>query len=254
MGDRFRSARIRFGQLFYRLCRGRDRKPAEEALPPVSRKLIDAHENDLTWLARELHDDITQRLCLLLVSLETLKEGGISLDEFRHGIGNAMQQVSTLSTDVQRLSRRLHPSKLKLLGLAAATAGLCREVADQHKVQIELRVDDIPRELSPEISLAVFRALQEALQNAVKHSGSQRFEVLLNHNSNEIRLTVRDSGRGFDAAQASKGRGLGLTGMKERVALVDGELSIQSQLEKGTTVDVRVPLRLTMKSAQGPNL
>src|SRR5262245_37901307 len=153
-----------------------------------------------------------------------------------------MQQVSNLSTDIQRLSHRLHSSKLELLGLAAAAAGYCREVADQYRVQIDVRTDNIP-ELSPEISLAIFRVLQEALQNALKHSGSQHFDVALNHHLNEIYLTVHASGRGFDAVQAMKGGGLGLTSMKERVALVDGELAIQSQLHKGTTVHVRVPLK-----------
>jgi len=181
------------------------------------------------------------------VSLGNLKEGDTSLTEFRRGIENAMQQVSSLNTDVQRLSHRLHSSKLELLGLAAAAAGYCGEVADQYKVQIELRAYDVPRDLSREISLSLFRVLQEALQNALKHSGSQRFDVRLSHTSNEIHLTVRDSGRGFDAAETMNRRGLGLISMKERVALVDGELSIQSQPQKGTTVHVRVPLRSAMR-------
>jgi signal transduction histidine kinase len=218
------------------------------AVPIVGRKLIDAHENELTWLARELHDDIAQRLTLLLVSLEELAKGDISLAEFRHGIGNAILQVSNLNTDIQRLSHRLHSSKLELLGLAAAVAGYCREVVDAHKVQIELRADNIPRDVSLEISLSIFRVLQEALQNAVKHSGSQRFEVLLTHTSSEIHLTVGDSGRGFDPARAMAAGGLGLTSMKERVALVDGEFSIRSELQKGTTVYVRAPFRSTMNS------
>ena len=248
MGYRFRSAQIRFGRFFQRLRRRRHRKLAEEALSTASRKLIDAHENERTWLARELHDDISQRLCLIHLSLGNLKEGDTSLVELRHAIGNAMQQVSDLSTDIQRLSHRLHSSKLEFLGLAAAAAGYCGEVGDQHKVQVEFRAGNIPRELSPEISLSIFRVLQEALQNAIKHSGAQRFEVLLSHNSNKIHLTVRDPGRGFDAAEAMKGRGLGLTSMKERATLIHAELSIESRPQNGTTVYVRVPLRPTMKS------
>jgi signal transduction histidine kinase len=107
----------------------------------------------------------------------------------------------------------------------------------------------MPRDLSPEISLSIFRVLQEALQNAVKHSGAKHFEVLLKHNSNEIQLAVLDPGRGFDTAQAVKGPGLGLTSIKERIALVGGELSIESRPQKGTTVNVRVPLPPIMKSA-----
>jgi len=232
----------------YRLRR-RHCKP-EEALSAANRKLIEAQENERTWLARELHDDITQRLSLLQVNLGNLEKVDTSLLEFRHGIADAIEQVSNLITDIQRLSHRLHSSKLELVGLAAAAAGYCGEIGDQHNVQIEFHAENVPPELPSEISLSIFRVLQEALQNAIKHSGTSRFEVLLNLESNEIHLTVRDSGKGFDAAQAIRGRGLGLTSMRERVALVDGELSIESQPQKGTTVHVRVPLASTMKSAQ----
>jgi signal transduction histidine kinase len=211
--------------------------------------LIEAHEKERTWIARELHDDIIQRLCLIVISLGNLQEADTSLAGLREGIGSVIQEASNLSTDVQRLSYRLHSSKLQLLGLAAAAASHCREVADQHKVHIQLRADNIPGDVSPDIALSIFRVLQEALQNAVKHSGSPRLEVLLSHVSNEIHLTVRDSGRGFGVAQAMKGHGLGLTSMNERVALVNGELSIESQPQNGTTVYVRVPLRPPIEAA-----
>jgi PAS domain S-box-containing protein len=226
-----------------------ERKLAEQTLSMVSRKLIEAHEEEREWLARELHDDISQRLCLLHVRLGNLTRAETPLADLRHGMEYAMQEVSNLATDVQGLSHRLHSSKLKILGLATAARDYCREVAGQHKVQIDYRPENIPRDLSQEISLSIFRVLQEALQNAIKHSGSQRFAVLLNHNSNEIRLAVRDFGKGFDAAEAMKGSGLGLTSMRERVALVAGELSIESQPQNGTTVSVRVPLRPATKSA-----
>ena len=205
MGYRFRCAQIRFGRIFRRLRRRRDRKLAGEALSTISRRLIEAHENERRWLARELHDDIIQRLCLILLSLEHLKEGDASPVELRRGIGNAMQHVSDINADIHRLSHRLHSSRLEFLGLAAAAAGYCGEVGDQHKVHIDLRAENIPRELPPEISLSIFRVLQEAVQNAIKHSGSSRVDVSLDHNSNAIQLTVRDSGRGFDSAQANKG-------------------------------------------------
>jgi signal transduction histidine kinase len=104
-------------------------------------------------------------------------------------------------------------------------------------------------ELSKEISLCLFRVLQEALQNATKHSGSRHFQVSLSVESNEIYLTVQDSGSGFDPAEAMKGRGLGLTGMKERLKLVNGHLSIDSQRQAGARIHARVPLGLRKKSA-----
>jgi PAS domain S-box-containing protein len=229
-----------------------DIKERTETLSMVNRKLIEAHEEERVWLARELHDDISQRLCLLQVRFGNLKGTETSPVELRHGIEHAMQEVSNLAADVQGLSHRLHSSNLKSLGLAKAAGAYCEEVADQHKVQIDFRAENMPGDLSPEISLSIFRVLQEALRNAIKHSSSERFEVSLNHSSNEIHLTVHDSGRGFDAAEAMKGPGLGLTSMKERVTLVGGALSIESQPQKGTTVYVRVPLRPVTKSAHAP--
>src|SRR5262249_55605142 len=143
-------------------------KLAEATLSMVSRKLIEAHEEERAWLARELHDDISQRLCLLQVRLGNLKGAETSMVELKQGMEYAMQEVSNLTTDVQGLSHRLHSSKLEFLGLETAAADYCGEVADQHRVQIDFRAENMPRDLSPEISLSIFRVLQEALQNAVK--------------------------------------------------------------------------------------
>ena len=107
---------------------------------------------------------------------------------------------------------------------------------------IDFQSEGIPKDLPKEISLCLFRVLQEALQNATKHSGSRRFEVSLIGALNEVNLTVRDSGTGFDPEGAVKGSGLGLISMKERMKLVGGELSIQSQPQLGTTIYARVAL------------
>jgi signal transduction histidine kinase len=232
------------------LCWICDRLPDADVLATARRKLIEAHEEERAWLARELHDDIAQRLALIQMSLRHAHEADPSLANLKDGIGNAVHQLSELNEDIHRLSHRLHSSHLEVLGLAAAATDYCREVAEQHNVQIELRARDMPLDVSPEIALSIFRVLQEALQNAIKHSGSRRFDVALDHDATAIHLTVRDSGKGFDAAAAIKGRGLGLTSIKERVALVDGELSIDSQPQRGTTIDVRVPLRSGVGSAQ----
>src|SRR5436190_16383895 len=164
------------------------------------------------------------------------------MDKIREGIGQAMKDVSAVSSDMQSLSHRLHTSKLEYLGLAAAATVFCRELADQHRLQIDIHTENIPSNLPQDISLSVFRVLQEALQNALKHSGSQRFHVSLRSDSNTLLLTVYDNGVGFDPSVALTGRGLGLTSMKERMKLVSGELRIDSQPGKGTTVHARVPL------------
>jgi signal transduction histidine kinase len=161
----------------------------------------------------------------------------------------ACELISDLGNDVQALSHRLHSSKLEYLGLEAACEGFCREFSGQQNVEIDFHSQDIPKELPQEIALCLFRVLQEALQNAVKHSGVRQFEVLLKAASNEIHLSVHDSGVGFDLQKAMSGHGLGFTSMKERMRLVDGHLSIDSKPQGGTTIYARVPLRTKSMSA-----
>jgi signal transduction histidine kinase len=154
-----------------------------------------------------------------------------------------------LENDVQALSHRLHSSNLEYLGLEAATASLCTEVSERQNVKIDFRCDAIPEDLPSEVSLCLFRVLQEALHNAVKYSGVGVFEVSLTGSPQEIELRVHDSGVGFDAKVASNGHGLGLTSMRERLKLVNGKFSIDSKPSQGTTVFARVPLPAETGSA-----
>jgi len=225
-----------------------ERKLAEEALSTVSQKLIEAQEQERSRIARELHDDINQQLALLAINLESLKQGVPASVELAQRIGETSKQIADIGKDIQALSHRLHSPKLEYLGLAAAAKSFCREFSDQQKVEITFHSENIPKELPKEISLCLFRVLQEALQNATKHSGSRQFQVSLRGGTNEIELTVHDSGRGLDPEEAIKGRGLGLTSMRERLKLVNGELSIHSQLERGTTIKASVPFSSMAKS------
>ena len=217
-------------------------------LSTMSQRLIEAQEEERTRIARELHDGINQQIALLAVRLDGLNLR-VSAPELRREVGTVKQQVDDLGSDVQALSHRLHSSKLEHLGLASAAAGFCKESADLQNVQIDFHSENIPRDLSPEICLCLFRVLQEALQNAIKHSGSQHVQVSLASGSEGIELTVQDSGIGFEPGEALKGRGLGLTSMKERLKLVDGQISIDSKPQHGTTIQARVPLSPKMKSA-----
>ena len=219
-----------------------ERKLAEEALSTMSQKLIEAQEEERTRIGRELHDDISQRLALIALGIESAKRRSPA---WAAEVGN---QVADLASDIQALSHDLHPPKLEYLGLAAAAAGFGRELSERHVVEIDFHSEDIPKELPREISLCLFRVLQEALQNAIKHSGSRHFQVSLRGGANEIDLTVHDSGIGFEPAEAIKGQGLGLITMQERLKLVDGQLSIDSKSQSGTTIQARVPLSPRMKS------
>jgi signal transduction histidine kinase len=220
-----------------------DRKAAEAALASVSRRLIEAQEQERTRIARELHDDISQRLALLTIELERLLEASPDLPfETRSRMGELRDRSAELASDVQSLSHELHSSKLEYLGMAPAMRSLCHELSRQQRVEIVFSHDDIPSTVPKDIALCLFRVLQEALQNAVKHSGVRRFDVELRYASDAINLSVRDSGSGFDRDDALKTRGLGLISMMERMKLVGGRISIDSQPQRGTTIRASVPL------------
>ena len=220
-----------------------DRRKAEEALASVSRRLIGAQEEERRHIARELHDDVSQHLALLSVDVQRLEDALPESSALRRQTGELSNHILEISGDVQSLSHRLHSSKLDLLGVASAMKGFCRELSAQQKVEISFNQHDVPRSLPQEVSLCLFRVLQEALHNAVKHSGVQRFEVNLRGAPGALVLTVRDSGAGFDVAHVMNTQyGLGLISMRERVSLVRGAVSIESKPGAGTEINVRVPV------------
>jgi PAS domain S-box-containing protein len=221
-----------------------ERKLAEATLASVSRKLIEAQEQERTRIGRDLHDDIGQRLSLLAIELQQLHENSVILPEVRSRMGELHKQISEIARDIQSLSHELHSAKLQYLGIATALRGFCKEFGDQQKVEINFSSHDLPSPLSPDISLCLFRVLQEALHNSAKHSGVRHFEVRFWGTSDEIHLTIKDSGAGFDREAAKESRGLGLISMEERLKLVKGTLSIESQLRRGTTIRARIPLNL----------
>ncbi len=219
-----------------------DRKLAETALANVGRRMIEAQEQERTRIARELHDDIGQRLALLATNLQQLHPEPADLPGVRSRVGELKDQLSEIATDIQTLSHRLHSSKLEYLGLATAMRGFCKEFGEQQKVEIDFETHDLPSALSPDISLCFFRVLQEALHNSVKYSGVRHFDVRSWGTPNEVHLTVSDFGSGFDIEAAKAGRGLGLISMEERMKILNGTLSIESQLKRGTTIHAFVPL------------
>ena len=228
-----------------------ERKRAEAALANVSRKLIEAQEQERTRIGRELHDDIGQRLAMLAISLEQLQQESLALPaEVRNHVGELQKQTSEIAADIQSLSHELHSAKLQYLGIAAAMRSFCKEFGEQQKVEIDFNAHDLPSPLSPDISLCLFRVLQESLHNSAKHSGVRHFEVRLWGTSDEIHLTVVDSGAGFDREAAKESRGLGLISMEERLRLVGGELSINSQPRSGTTIHARIPFDSSSDSAR----
>ena len=227
-----------------------EQKLAEEALTSISRRLIDAQERERSRIARELHDDISQRLALAVIELDHRREDLPStLREIRSALEKTIKQISDIGNDVHSMSHRLHSSTLEILGLAGAAAGFCRELSKRPNIEIDFRCDGISKDLPDAIALCMFRVLQEGLQNAVKHSGAKHFKVSLEEYANQIALTICDEGRGFNPAEALKSSGLGLTSMTERLKSVGGELLIDAVPERGTTIRATVPFACKAKSA-----
>ena len=218
------------------------RRQIEESLSEIPRKLIEAQEQERTRIGRELHDDIGQRLAMLAIELQKMHEDRLILPKVRSRMGELQKQTVEIAADIQSLSHELHSAKLQYLGITGAMRGFCREFGEQQKVEINFQTHDVPSPVPPDTALCFFRVLQEALHNSAKHSGVRHFEVRLWGTSDEICLTIRDSGVGFDREGAKTSRGLGLISMEERVKLVKGTLSIDSQPKRGTTIHARVPL------------
>ena len=218
------------------------RKRGEEALSSISRRLIQAQEAERARIARDLHDDIGQRLALMAVTVEQLTHTrSRASDEGRSLLDSLQTQTAEISASVQAIAHELHSSRLQHLGVVAALKGFCAELSTQQKVEVDFSYADVPPGVPAETSLCLFRVGQEALHNAVRHSGVRQFEVQLRGTTDALQLTVRDKGLGFDPENAIDGRGLGLTSMKERLKLVGGELLIESRSTRGTTIVARVP-------------
>jgi len=221
-----------------------ERKKSEEALKYLSGRLIAAQEEERKRVARELHDDLNQRMAVISIELEQLAEGNLDRSMLRKRIQRLQGQAQEISSDIHRLSYKLHPAKLDHLGLAAAIKSLCDELpaTPSGKPRIHFHQSGFPADIPKDAALCIFRITQEVLRNCVKHSGAQSAQVVLTRDSQVIRLSVSDNGLGFDMKSDVMERGLGFISMKERVRIVGGEINIFSHPLRGTRIDVSVPL------------
>jgi PAS domain S-box-containing protein len=216
-----------------------ERALTEEALSTVSQRLIEAQEEERAHFARELHDDVNQRLALVAARLGRFTTRR-RITKLTRDVVDAQREVIGLLKDVQALSHRLHPPQLEYVGLATASAAMCRDISSQHRVDVIFHAESVPNELPMRTATCVYRVLQEALQNAVKHSGAAKIDVSLRGATDCVELTVDDCGHGFDL-NSTEARGLGLVSMKERLRAVEGQLDIRSEPGRGTAIRARVP-------------
>jgi signal transduction histidine kinase len=227
----------------FRLARAKhESHDTQRELRELAGRLLVAQETERRRIAGELHDDFGQSLALLSVETDLLhRQGSGPKDQFESRIEAMSAQIKQLSSSIHDLSHQLHPLKLEQLGLVAAVGGLCNELARAHGVQIDLHQEDMPRKLPQETAVCLYRIVQEALRNVIKHSDAGQAVVELRGVASGICLRIRDNGVGFNLNSANNQDGLGLVSMRERLRAVEGEIIVKSEPLRGTEIEVRVP-------------
>jgi PAS domain S-box-containing protein len=218
-----------------------ERIRSEAKLRALRDRLTKVQDEERAHIARELHDDIGQRLALLSIQLAELQKEarGIAPALDSH-LETSRRLTDEICADAHRISHRLHPAQLSLLGLTKALSGLCEAFARRTDVEIDFAHDAIPK-LPADVNVCIYRIAQEAIQNATKHSQCRRIDVTLRASPDAIRLSVADAGRGFDPGAAENSSGLGLVSMAERARSVGGRLAVRSAVDHGTCVEVSIP-------------
>jgi PAS domain S-box-containing protein len=220
-----------------------ERKLSEASLQNLSGRLIRAQEEERSRIARELHDDFSQRMALLGIGLAQLwKRLPESEVEERARVWDMQKRSQDITDDMHSLSHQLHSSKLELVGLASALNGLCAEIGEKYKMDIEFSDCDLPFHIPKDVALCLFRVTQEALGTVAKHSHAKSAHVELGANESGLSLRITDAGRGFDPCLTNPHAGIGLAGMRERLRLVGGRLSISSEPLRCTEILAEVPL------------
>jgi signal transduction histidine kinase len=205
-------------------------------------RLITAQETERTRIARELHDDVSQRLATLAIGLSSLRRG---LPPGCAHLGDELRQYQDwaveMADEIRNLSHELHPGVLRHAGLAAALKSVCCEVERKRGLAVSLEAPDQLEDVPPEMALCLYRVAQETLHNAASHARARHVLVSLTSREEELELSVRDDGCGFELAAARRCGGLGLLSIDERVRLVGGAVELRTAPGRGTMVSVRIP-------------
>jgi len=220
-----------------------ERKLSEMSLRELTGRLIHAQEEERARIARELHDDISQRMAFLQIGLEQFLQSVPGLTpSHRQELCNLTEVASEVSSDLHSMSHQLHPARLDLQGLVAAIGSFCRELTNQHGLEVHFVHHEVPSGIPKEVALSLFRIVQEALRNVVKHGKTGEAKVELFSKEDGLELCVSDTGSGFNPDAALRKSGLGLISMHERLRLIGGEFAVNSEPSRGTRVRVWVPL------------
>jgi signal transduction histidine kinase len=225
------------------------RRLAEADLARLTGRLLKMQETERTRIARELHDDISQQLAVLALELDALGLGSHELRQSSRVIAPLAQRVRSIAADVQRVTRELHPARLEYLGLVPAVRALGHDM-EHYGLRIDVARKDWPDELPAAVALALYRVTQEALHNAARHSEADLVCVTLEGTQSTLRLTVADSGVGFEPHGMDTLSGIGMTSMRQRLRSIGGSLSVKSAPGQGTQIQAVIPRILPLSSAR----
>jgi signal transduction histidine kinase len=215
-------------------------KRASELNRDLARRLIASQEIERQRLARELHDDVSQRLALLNLDIDRVAQK-VDAEELRAQLHTLSAKVREISGDLHDMSYKLHPSGLRVVGFVAALQSLCNDTSQQRDLHVTFTHDAIPPSVDADVSLCLYRIVQEALHNVARHSHAREAQVRVTCDAGHIALRIADSGVGFDSRNAPQA-GLGLISMRERAAAMQGQFVIDAVPGRGTTIAVRIPL------------
>jgi signal transduction histidine kinase len=219
------------------------RRRVEEVRTQLRHRLVLAQEEERRRIARELHDDLTQRLAVLAIEARELEQVPGRGEDVAERAGGIREQLVALSERVHTLSRQLHPSILDHLGLVDALRSECLSLRRRDGLTVNYHAQNVPPDLSPDMALCFYRVAQEALRNVARHARCSEVSVRLVPNEQEMVLCVQDGGVGFDPAGGTGKTGLGLESNRERARLIQARLVVRSRPGKGTRVTLRVPLQ-----------
>ena len=223
-------------------------RTSQTQLQALAAGLVTAQEEERAHVARELHDDISQKLAALNLEAETaLQKEEAAPGKLRGELARLSHRLRGILGDVEQTAYRLHPSSLDHLGLSVALKSYCADFAKQNGIDTRFTERNLPRAIPPRLGLTIYRVVQEALRNVAKHSGTRKAAVSVAGKNGTIVLSIKDSGRGFDPTKSKK-RGLGLVSMEKRVRQAGGTFIVKSTPGKGVHIDVRIPLAAPSRS------
>jgi signal transduction histidine kinase len=231
-----RTGRSRLG-----LPRGTECDAAAAELRDVRDRLVDAQERERHRLSRELHDGVGQQLALLSSEIASLRESVASSPETLVRVHGLLRHTEEIGSELHRVCQELLPLSLERFGLAASIRRLCVELSEAHQLRIRLETGSLPSQIGRNALLCVYRIVQEALCNVVKHSHATLAAVRLETHGNEIVVHVSDDGCGFDPRLPCDSKGLGLVSMSERARHAGGSLTVSAQTGQGTHVEAHIP-------------